>query len=105
MRLGVVLSIAVGAIAAAGLLYAQSGSAPSAGSASAKKEAPKKETKAKAAILVTPESEAAVLNFVQRNHAELADLLAALKNNDPEQYQRAIRDIYRTTGRLALIEE
>jgi len=105
MRLIVALSIAIGALAAAGLLNAQSGSAPTAGSASPRKEGAKKETKAKAAILVTPESEAAVLTFVQRNHAELADLLASLKSNDPEQYQRAIRDIYRTTGRLALIQE
>ncbi len=115
MRLSLVLSIALGLLAAAGLLYAQSGSAPPAGSASPTKEAtkketakrdiPKKETKAKPAILVTPEREAAVLTFVQRNHAELADLLAALKTNDPEQYERAVRDIFRTTERLAQIQE
>src|SRR5690242_13764878 len=97
-------------LSVAGLLYAQSASAPAAGSASPKNEAPKKETpkkenKAKSAILVTPEREAAVLTFVQRNHAELADLLAALKTNDPQQYERAIRDIFRTTERLAQIQE
>jgi len=42
---------------------------------------------------------------VQRNHAELAELLSALKMNEPEQYERAIRDIFRTTERLALIQE
>jgi len=107
MRLAVAFAITFGALGAAGLLYAQSGAASArvAGSASSKKEAPKKETKTKPAILVTPEREAAVLTFVQRNHAELADLLAALKTNDPEQYERAIRDIFRTTERLALIQE
>src|SRR5262245_57903707 len=102
MRFAAALTIAIGSLAAAGLLYAQSGStsAPPARSAS-----PKKDAKAKPAILVTPEREAAVLTFVQRNHAELAELLAALKTNDPEQYQRAIRDIFRTTERLAQIQE
>jgi hypothetical protein len=110
MRIVFAFSMAIGLLAAAGLLYAQSASAPAAGSASPKKEAPqkefsKKENKAKPAILVTPEREAAVLTFVQRNHAELADLLAALKTNDPQQYERAIRDIFRTTERLAQIQE
>ncbi len=110
MRLVLAISIAFGALAAAGLLYAQSGSATSTGPSDpkkevSKKETPKKETKAKPAILVTPEREAAVLTFVQRNHAELAELLAALKTNDPEQYERAIRDIFRTTERLAQVQE
>jgi len=102
MRRFLALSIAIGALAGASLLYAQSGaaSASTAGSAS-----PKKDAKARPNILVTPEREAAVLTFVQRNHAELADLLAALKTNDPEQYERALRDIYRVTERLALIQE
>jgi hypothetical protein len=105
MRLSVTLLTAIVALAAASLLYAQAASAPVAGSASPKKEAPKKEAKSKSTILVTPEREAAVLTFVQRNHAELAELLAALKTNEPEQYERAIRDIFRTTERLAQIQE
>jgi hypothetical protein len=102
MRFAVAATITIGALALGGLLYAQSGAAsvPAAGSAS-----PRKEAKAKPAILVTPEREAAVLTFVQRNHAELAELLAALKTNEPEQYHRAIRDIFRTTERLAFIQE
>src|SRR5437667_2174995 len=102
MRLAGITTIAALTLSVAGLLYAQSGSAsaPAAGSAS-----PRKEAKAKPSILVTPEREAAVLTFVQRNHAELADLLAALKTNEPEQYERAIRDIFRTTERLAQIQE
>src|SRR5262245_8078165 len=102
MRFAVALTIVIGALAAAGLLFAQSGSAdvPPARSVSSKKDA-----KARPAIPFTPEREAAVLTFVQRNHAELADLLAALKTNEPEQYERAIRDIFRTTEPLAQIQE
>ena len=48
--------------------------------------------------MVTPEREAAVLNFVQRNHAELADLLAVLKTSQPDEYVRALREIFRATG-------
>jgi len=61
--------------------------------------------KAKISILVTPEREAAVLTFVQRNHAELADLLGYLKTSQPEEYERAIKDIFRATERMALIQE
>lgn len=61
--------------------------------------------KARRAVAITPEREAAVLNFVQRNHAELVDLLAYLKTNQPDEYERAIREIFRTTERLALIQE
>lgn len=65
----------------------------------------KKELKAKRPLAVTPEREAAVLNFVQRNHAELAGLLAHLKASQPAEYEQAIRDLFRTTERLASIHE
>jgi len=95
----IVLLIAMSCVG--GLLYAQSGDvAPRASAPSAKKDA-----KAKARLTVTPEREAAVLNFVQRNHAELAELLAYLKSDQPEEYERAIKEIFRTTERLALIQE
>jgi hypothetical protein len=55
--------------------------------------------------MITPEREAAVLTFVQRNHAELADLLGYLKSSQPEEYERAVREIFRTTERLAQIQE
>src|SRR2546427_145019 len=61
--------------------------------------------KGKAAITVTPEREAAVLTFVQRNHGELADLLRALRDAQPAEYERAIKEIFRTTERLAQIQE
>src|SRR5206468_2527102 len=75
--------------------------APARSPASIKKELNKKD---KPAIAVTPEREAAAITFVQRNHAELADLLASLKASQPQEYERAIRDIYRTTERLKAVD-
>jgi hypothetical protein len=54
---------------------------------------------------VTPEREAAVRTFVERNHPELAELLTHLKSNKPQEYERAIRELHRTTERLAGIQE
>jgi len=54
---------------------------------------------------VTPEREAAVMTFVKRNHAELSDLLAHLKANQPKEYDRAIRELYRTSERLTQIHD
>lgn len=54
---------------------------------------------------VTPEREAAVRTFVELNHAELADLLAHLKANQPKEYERAVRELHRVTERLAGIQE
>jgi hypothetical protein len=75
-------------------------SAPARGSAAAKKDG-----KARPAMMVTPEREAAVLTFVQRNHAELAELLGYLKTSQPAEYERALREIFRTTERLATVQE
>jgi hypothetical protein len=74
-------------------------SAPPRGSGNAKKD------KARPPLAVTPEREAAVMTFVQRNHAELADLLASLEASQPQEYERAVREIFRTTERLALVQE
>src|SRR5262245_8457794 len=49
----------------------------------------------------TPESEAAALKFVGENHRELGALLKQLKASSPEEYKRAIRDLFRTTEKLA----
>ena len=54
---------------------------------------------------VTPEREAAVQTFVERNHPELAELLTHLKANKPQEYERAIRELHRITERLAGIQE
>lgn len=54
---------------------------------------------------VTPEREAAVQTFVERNHPELAELLTHLKANKPQEYERAIRELHRITERLAGVQE
>ena len=64
----------------------------------------KRDAKAKK-LGVTPERQAAVMTFVQRNHPELADLLAHLKARQPAEYEGAVRELFRTTERLAQIQE
>lgn len=56
-------------------------------------------------LAITPEREAAVISFVERNHAELAALLAHLKANQPKEYERAVRDLFRVTEKLAMVHE
>jgi hypothetical protein len=61
--------------------------------------------KDKQPMAITPDREAAVANFVQRNHPELGDLLDHLKASQPKQYEQALKEIYRVTERLANIQE
>lgn len=53
----------------------------------------------------TPEREAAALTFVRSNHPELADLLDRLKVRQPHEYQKAVRDLFRVSERLASSRE
>jgi hypothetical protein len=101
-RIGQAISLLV-VLALGGLLFAQSNDKTSVSprdNAGAKRDA-----KVRQSIAVTPEREAAVMTFVERNHPELTDLLAHLKASQPSEYERAIRDIFRTTERLAAIQE
>lgn len=63
------------------------------------------DTKAKMPLAITPEREAAVMTFVGRNHSELSSLLELLKENRRKEYERAIRELYRVTEKLATIQE
>ena len=54
---------------------------------------------------VTPEREAAVMTFVKQHHAELAELLVQLKASNSKEYEQAIRELFRTSERLAQIQE
>jgi hypothetical protein len=97
-------------VALAGVLLADPGDSVSgegAASATSSQAIPKAGAKAKnkPALSITPEREAAVLNFVERNHAELSELLAHLKTSQPKQYEQAIKEIYRVTERLAGVQE
>jgi hypothetical protein len=45
------------------------------------------------------------MTFVKSNHPELADLIAHLKARQPDEYEGAVRELFRTTERLAQIQE
>jgi hypothetical protein len=53
----------------------------------------------------TLEREAAALTFVSRHHPDLAQLLGQLKSSQPDQYERAIRELFRTSENLAQLQE
>ena len=68
-------------------------------------------TKARAAkakarpIEITPERETAALEFARQNHPEVAKLIEGLKTSKPKEYQKAIRELFRTSERLNTIRE
>lgn len=64
-----------------------------------------KTARSKPVLHVTPEREAAAMVFVRRHHAELAELLDYLKGNLPKDYERAIRELFRSSERLARLKE
>jgi hypothetical protein len=69
------------------------------------KASPAKQPFSAKPFTMTPEREATVTEFVEQNHAELAQLLAHLKTNQPKEYERAVRDLFRVTEKLALVRE
>lgn len=112
MRTLVSIVVMTALLAAGGLLFADPGDEPSAkdrGPQTSERQkgsrAARKEVKNKTPIAVTPEREAAVRTFIERNHPELAGLLAHLKENQPKEYERAVRELHRVTERLAGVQE
>lgn len=55
--------------------------------------------------MFTEEREAAALTFVQKNRPELLKMLEQLKLRNPDEYQRVIRDLFRTSEMLASIKQ
>jgi len=49
----------------------------------------------------TADNEAAALRFVGQHHGELSSLLQYLKTSSPEEYKRAVRELFRTSEKLA----
>jgi len=102
-RIGVLLSVITMIV----LVGSFSSAAPDEGKAkktrAAKNEAKNKAKSAKRsrAPAFTPEREAAALMFVRQHNKELAKLMPALKRSNPKEYQRAIRDLFRASERLA----
>ncbi|MCA9161935.1 MAG: hypothetical protein KDA62_03110 [Planctomycetales bacterium] len=69
------------------------------------KRAPKPRTASaskppRAAAAITPDKEAAALAFVKQYHPELHGLLQSLRDHQPEEFEKAIRDLSRTAERL-----
>jgi hypothetical protein len=58
-----------------------------------------------AALGFTPEREAAAMMFVRTHHPELADLLTRLKDRRPGEYQKAVRDLFKASEKLAQSQE
>lgn len=59
-----------------------------------------KPTRIKPQLVITPEREAAVVEFLRQHHPALLDLVRYLKQHLPKEYQKAMRDLYRTHERL-----
>jgi len=89
----------------AGWLAAQEGAGKPGSKTSAPVRGSGAKAKAQTAITITPEREAAVMTFIERNHPELGDLLTHLRDNQPEAYEQAVKELFRTTERLASIKE
>lgn len=71
----------------------------------ASKPNPRSHPTAKRDMRVTPEREAAALTFARHNAPELVELLDFLRGHRPRQYRRAVTDLFRTSERLATIQE
>lgn len=80
-------------------------STPSAKPAEPKPGTGGQKAKSAAALSITPAREAAALTFVRTNHPELADLLTKLKERRPHEYQKALRELFRVSERLAESQE
>ncbi len=55
--------------------------------------------------MFTEEREAAALTFVRKNGPELLKMLEQLKARNPGEYERAIRDLFRTSEMFASIRQ
>lgn len=53
---------------------------------------------------MTPEREAAALTFARRHHPELAELLGQLREMNPQGYESAMTELFRTSERLAKLQ-
>lgn len=56
-------------------------------------------------MAVTPSREAAAVAFAREHHPELGSLLVQLKKSNRSEYDKAVRELFRTSERLARIRE
>lgn len=55
-------------------------------------------------LVITPEREAEALKFAKLHHPELAKLLGQLKEGNPGGYEQGVRDLFKTSERLARVQ-
>lgn len=58
-------------------------------------------TKKPVRVVITPGREAAAMTFAKLHHPELSELLVRLKKGNRREYDRAVRQLYLTSERLA----
>ncbi len=58
-----------------------------------------------ASVIMTPERQAAALKFAELHHPELYQLIQGLKKANRPEYQKAIRQLYNDSERLARLKE
>lgn len=75
------------------------------GSANKTEGSEKNQKESKRLVGFTEEREAAAMTFVRANHPELAALLEQLKLSDNAEYQRAIRELFHSSEKLAQVQE
>lgn len=68
-------------------------------------EKPATKKAAATAVPISPEREAAAIEFAQQNHSELVSLLQNLKQSAPKEYQAALADLDRTADRLSKLKD
>lgn len=69
-----------------------------------KKEGDKDAGRTKNAVSINPEREASVMAFVEQNHPQLRGLLSQLKESQPREYERAVKELLRVKDRLDSIQ-
>lgn len=75
------------------------------GKASPDKNNPKAAKNLGKNVEMTAEREKAALDFATQHHPKLVKLITPLKTSNPREYQRAIRELYRTSERLSGIHQ
>lgn len=108
MRLAFALAVLLAAFALAAPLAADDDAAPKPGQkqgGAAKKNPGEKNGKAARLPGITAGREAAVMTFVREHHPDLEALLIYLKQNRPGDYEKAFRELFAVSERLARIQE
>lgn len=58
-----------------------------------------------ASVIMTPERQAAALKFAELHHPELYQLIQGLKRGNRPEYQKAVKQLYLDSERLARVKE